>query len=95
MVYLGEFLINECEGSSEVKEEYSEFAKKIFGQFILTGTDGAEKRFKFLPNERSADRKLADLRDRIYDSVERYIIGFKLSAAEELVDEMRRNKKLV
>lgn len=87
-VYLGNLVINEYRKEGEVKSKYSDFLESILKQVVKT-MPRKKPKFKFcnFPNEKSEETLLADLTDKIEDSVSGYYEEFRKALFSEMLEE--------
>ncbi len=85
-VYLGNLILNEYRKSEEGNNEYVDFMENILMQ-IVKATPKIQSKFKFknMPNEKTVDNLLADLIDRIEDSVSDYYEEYRHSLFCEML----------
>lgn len=87
-VYLGNLVINEFRRDGDVKSEYSDFLESILKQVVKV-MPSEKPRFVFsnFPNEKSEGILLADLTDKIEDSVSGYYEEFRKALFSEMLEE--------
>lgn len=87
-VYLGNLVINEFRKDGEAKSKYSDFLESIIKQ-VVKAMPKEEPRFVFsnFPNEKSEGVLLADLTDKIEDSVSGYYEEFRKALFSEMLKE--------
>ncbi len=85
-IYLGNLILNEYRKGKEGKNEYSDFMESVLIQ-IVKATPQTQPKFKFknIPNEKTEDALLADLIDRIEDSVKDYYEEYRHSLFCEML----------
>lgn len=85
-IYLGNLILNEYRKGKEGKNEYSDFVESVLTQ-IVRGTAHTQSKFelKNMLIEKTEDTLLADLIDRIEDSVKEYYEEYRHSLFCEML----------
>ncbi len=88
-IYLGNLILNEYRKGEEGKNEYSDFVESVLMQ-VVKATPQAQSKLKLkkMPNEKSEDALLADLIDRIEDSVKDYYEEYRRSLFCEMLADI-------
>lgn len=79
LIYLGNLIINEYGEETEEKLKYADFVNSVLLQIVEKSPKPQNKyTYTNMPNEKTQDVLLADLRDRLQDSVEPFYTKFQL-----------------
>ena len=86
MIYLGNTVINGYRKTDEVKSNYNSLADDIYKQIIdVIPQSALNYRFENMPNEKSAEAKVSDYRDKIAHSVQELYSDYKDNIYYELL----------
>lgn len=81
LVFLGEYAVNACRMPQEISWEHRAVAQKLYRmQCLQIG--------KFSDADAIEENEIADVRDRIYDSVQEYLAQFEQDVCLEKLAEM-------
>ena len=91
-VYIGNLVINEYRVIGEEKREYADLLEDVLLQIVKAmPKEKAVFKCKAIPYEKTQDNLLADLRDRIEDSVVEYYREYRNSLFDEMLAEKLKN----
>ncbi len=95
-VYLGNLVINEYRKEADSKKEYSDFLDSLLTQLVDTAPKSKSKiKLERMPYEKTRDNLIADIRDRIEDSIKDFYNEYKLQMFLEMIAErFAANKNL-
>ena len=77
LLYLGNIVINGYRKSNEILNDYEELAQNVYSQILQTSPElEFIYQYKYMPNVKSLEARIADFSDRTYDSVLEYFQDF-------------------